>query len=144
MTLTDELKILDDKIKANQAQYDLGREAAKISALSSKDLLEKYEYLTGEDLEHRPSVLEKTKFQYFPLGAVLDNNVKMKTNTNKVNIRKKQDKHLIYNSQHSFIKFKDIDEFKKLSLDSMYKKLNDFKKISSLKLLIHKHMKIKS
>ena len=30
MTLTDELKILDDKIKANQAQYDLGREAAKI------------------------------------------------------------------------------------------------------------------
>ena len=41
MTLTDEVKIRDDKIKANQAQYDLGREAAKISALSSKDLLEK-------------------------------------------------------------------------------------------------------
>ena len=35
MTLTDELKILDDKIKVNQAQYDLGREAAKISALPS-------------------------------------------------------------------------------------------------------------
>ena len=43
MTLTDELKILDDKYKANQAQYNLGREAAKISALYSKDLLEKYE-----------------------------------------------------------------------------------------------------
>ena len=71
MTLTDELKILDDKIKANQAQYDLGREAAKISALSSKDLLEKYEYLTGEDLGHRPSVLEKTKFEYSPLGMSL-------------------------------------------------------------------------
>ena len=112
MTLTDELKILDDKIKANQAQYDLGREAAKISALSSKDLLEKYEYLTGEDLGHRPSVLEKTKFEYFPLGAVLADNVKKKTNTNKVNIKKKQDKNLIYNSQHSFKKFKDIDEFK--------------------------------
>ena len=48
MTLTDELKILDDKIKANHAQCDLGIEVAKISALSSKDLLEKYEYLTGE------------------------------------------------------------------------------------------------
>ena len=71
MTLTDELKILGDKIKANQAQYDLGREAAKISALSSKDLLEKYEYLTGEDLGHRPSVLEKTKFEYSPLGMSL-------------------------------------------------------------------------
>ena len=31
MTLTDEIKILDDKIKAGQAQYDLGREVAKIS-----------------------------------------------------------------------------------------------------------------
>ena len=50
MTLTDELKILGNNIKANQAQYDLVREAVKISALYSKDLLEKYEYLTGEDL----------------------------------------------------------------------------------------------
>ena len=71
MTLTDELKILDDKIKANQAQYDLGREEAKISALSSKDLLEKYKYLTGEDLGHKPSVLEKTKFEYSPLVQFL-------------------------------------------------------------------------
>ena len=57
----------DDKIKANQVQYDLGREAAKISALSSKDLFEKFEYLAGEDLGHRPSVLGKTKFEYIPL-----------------------------------------------------------------------------
>ena len=33
MTVTDELKIIDDKIKTNQAQYDLDREAANISAL---------------------------------------------------------------------------------------------------------------
>ena len=51
MTLTNELKILDNKIKANQAQYDLDREAAKISALSSKEL-DKYKYLTGEDLRY--------------------------------------------------------------------------------------------
>ena len=48
MKLTDELKILDDKIKANQVHCDLNREAAKISALSSKNL-DKYEYLTGDD-----------------------------------------------------------------------------------------------
>ena len=92
MTLTDELKILDDKIKANQAQYDLGREAAKISALSSKDLLKKYEYLTGEDLGHSSSMLEKTKFDYSLLGAILADNVKKKTNTNKVNIKKDKTK----------------------------------------------------
>ena len=63
-------------MKANLGQYDLGREAAKISALSSKDLLEKYEYLTGEDLGHRPSVLEKTKFEYSPLGMSLVNHSK--------------------------------------------------------------------
>ena len=83
--------------------------------------------MTGEDLGHRPSVFEKTKFGYSPLSTVLVDNVQMKTNTNKVNIKKKQDKNLINNSQHSFRKFKDIDEFKELSFDSMYKKLNDFK-----------------
>ena len=40
----------------------------------------------------------------------------------------KKDKKLIYNSQHSFTKFKDISEFKELSLDPMYKKLNDLKR----------------
>ena len=50
MTVNDQIKNLDHKIKSNQSQYDLGREAAKLSALSSKNLLDKYEYLTGEDL----------------------------------------------------------------------------------------------
>ena len=60
MTLTEQVKILDDKIKANKVQYDLEREAAKTSALSSGEL-EKYEYLTGEDLEYKPDVIQKTK-----------------------------------------------------------------------------------
>ena len=57
----------------------------------------------------------------------------IKTNINKVNIKKRKDKNLIYNSQHSFKTFEDIDELKELTLDSMYKKLNDFlKKINKL------------
>ena len=71
MTLTDELKILDDKIKANQVQYDLDREAVKISALSSKEL-DKYEYLAGEDLAYKPGVVEQVKFEYSPLGKVFN------------------------------------------------------------------------
>ena len=58
MAITDELKILEDKIKANPAQYDLDKDAAKISALSFKEL-DKYEYLTGEDLGYKPEVVEK-------------------------------------------------------------------------------------
>ena len=107
MTLTDELNILDDKIKANRAQYDLSREAAKISALSSKDILEKYEYLTGEDLGHKPSVFEKAKFEYSPLGMFLTNNTKNKTNKNRVDSKKKQNKYLVYDPQNSFSRFKN-------------------------------------
>ena len=72
------------------------------------------------------------------MGAVLANNAKKKTNTNKVSRKKnkkKQDKYLAYNSQLSFTKFKDIDEIKELSIDCMYKKVNDFKKkLISLKI----------
>ena len=49
MTRKDQIKILDDKIKANNAQYDLDRMNAEISAYSSGDL-PKYEYLTKKDL----------------------------------------------------------------------------------------------
>ena len=71
MTLTDELKILDETIKANQARCDLDREAAKISVLSSKEL-DKYENLTGEDLGHKPGKFEQAKFEYSPLGKVFN------------------------------------------------------------------------
>ena len=109
-------------------QYDLGKKAAEISALSSKDLLEKYEYLTGEDLGHKPNVFHKAKFEYSLLGIVLTNNTKSKTNKNIAYNKNKQAQYSVYNSQQSFVKFKDIDEFNELSLDSMYKKLNDSKK----------------
>ena len=69
MTVTDQIKILNRKIKQNESQYDLDREAAKISALSSNNL-DKYELLTGEDLGLKPSTVEQAKFEYFPLGKI--------------------------------------------------------------------------
>ena len=78
MTVTDQIKILDSKIKSNQEQYDLGREATKISVQSSKNLLEEHEYLTGEDLGYKPNVFEKTKSEYSPLGMSLNKLKKMR------------------------------------------------------------------
>ena len=72
MTVTDQIKILDKKIMQNEAQYDLYRKAAKVSALSS-NYLDKYEYLTGEDLGLKPSTVEQTKFEYSPLGKLFIN-----------------------------------------------------------------------
>ena len=45
------------QLKSNQAQYNLGGEAAKISALLPGKL-EKYEYLTGEDLGYKAGVVK--------------------------------------------------------------------------------------
>ena len=67
MTISDQIKILNKKIMQNEAQHDLDRKAAKISALSSNNL-DKYEYLTGEDLGLKPSTVEQAKFEYSPLG----------------------------------------------------------------------------
>ena len=71
MTLTEQVKILDDKIKAYKSQYDLDKQADKISALSSKEL-EKYEYLTSEDLGYKPDVIQRAKFEYSPLGGAFN------------------------------------------------------------------------
>ena len=71
MTIIEQVKILDDKIKSNKAQYDLDRETAKISALSSKEL-EKYEYVTAKDLGYEPEVIQRAKFEYSPLGEAFN------------------------------------------------------------------------
>ena len=58
-------------IRQNRADYDLHRKNAKISALSSGKL-DKYEYLTGEDLGYRPDPIQKANFEYSPLGQVFN------------------------------------------------------------------------
>ena len=59
----------------NEAQYDLDRKAAKISASSSNNL-HKYEYLTGGDLGLKPSTVKQAKIQYSPLGKVFNKGLK--------------------------------------------------------------------
>ena len=75
MIVKDQLKILDRKIKQNKADYDLYRQNPEISSLSSGDL-DKYEYLTGKDLEYKPSPLQKVKFEYSILGQVFNKGLK--------------------------------------------------------------------
>ena len=69
MTRKEQIKILDNKIKANNVQYDLDRMNTEISAYSSGDL-PKYEYLTKKDLGYKPDAFEQAKFEYSPLGKL--------------------------------------------------------------------------
>ena len=69
MTRKAQNKILDDKIEANNAQYNLDRMNAEMSAYSSGDL-PKYEYLIKKDLNYKSNSFEQAKFEYSPLGKV--------------------------------------------------------------------------
>ena len=123
MTLTEQVKTLDDKIKANKAQYEFDREAAKISTLSSKDL-EKYDYLTGEDLGYKPDVIQRAKFEYSPLGFF--NKVFKNNDKNKKVI--KHDNDLVYNSVQNFNKY-SLPNFNEISsIDSKFDRINKFYK----------------
>ena len=75
MTAADQIKILGRKVMQNEAQHDLDRKAAKISALSSNNF-DKYEYLTGEDLGLKPSTVEQARFEYSPLSKFLNKDLK--------------------------------------------------------------------
>ena len=65
MTQSDQIKILNDKIKAKNAQYDVNRLNAEISAYSSGDL-DKYEFLTKQDLKYKPDALNKQNLHILP------------------------------------------------------------------------------
>ena len=149
MTITNQIKILDRKILQNEAQYDLDRKAAKISVLSSNNL-DKYEYLTGEELGLKPSTTEQAKFEYSPLGKIFnkvlskddkkeglfkrliniedknEEQLKLLSNANKSISYIKNKSDYNYENNFAFYKFyRDLQNFKDRSLESKY---NDIKR----------------
>ena len=68
---------IEDQIKDEKLQYDINREATKISALSSGKL-DKYEYLTGEEIlpSNQQQIIEQAKFTYSPLGKAIEKQIK--------------------------------------------------------------------
>ena len=67
----------DDQIRDEKLQYDINRKAAIISALSSNKI-NKYEYLTGEEIlpSNRQQIIEQAKFTYSPLGKAFEKQIK--------------------------------------------------------------------
>ena len=85
ITCKEQIKILNDKIKATNEQFDLDRINAEISAYSNDDL-DKYEFLTKQDLKYKPDTLEQAKVTYSPLGKVFNDGLNKKDKTKKVGI----------------------------------------------------------
>ena len=148
MTRKEQNKILDDKIKANNAQYNLDRMNAEISAYSSGDL-HKYEYLTKKDLGYKPDAFEKAKFEYSPLGKVftdgLDKSDKSEGLLKRLkNIEDKSNNQLltIKNISRPAIKgknngnvsdeYKTIQDFKQVLIDKNILKLSSVKNFDNI------------
>ena len=68
---------INDQIRDEQLQYDINREAAKISAISPGKI-HKNEYLTGEDMvpSNQQEIIEQAKFSYSPLGEAFEKQTK--------------------------------------------------------------------
>ena len=148
MTRKEQNKILDDKIKANNAQYDLVIMNAEISAYSSGDL-PKYEYLTKKDLGYKPDAFEQAKFEYLPLGKVFTDGLDKPDKNEGLlkrlkNIEDKSNNQLltIKNISRSAIKgknngnvsdeYKTIQDFKQELIDKNILKLSGVKKFDDI------------
>ena len=129
MTRKEQNKILDDKIKANNAQYNLDRMNAEISAYSSSDL-PKYEYLTKKDLNYKPNAFEQAKFEYSPLGKVFIDGL---DKSDKKEGLLKRLKNIEDKSSNQLLALKDINSpaIKGNDNDDHYH--NDYKKIKAIK-----------
>ena len=131
---------INGQIKDEKLQYDINREAAKISALSSGKL-HKYEYLTGEDIlpSNQQQIIEQTKFTYSPLGKAFKKQTKTIKDHGKNQAEAleklepiegskaiKYDNESLQQKQETYNKLFDekLDEIQKLSREIDYKNLN--------------------
>ena len=80
--------IINDQVRDEKLQYDINREATKISALSSGKI-HQYEYLTSEDIlpSNQQQIIEQTKFADSPLGKAFEKQIKTIEDRGKKQIR---------------------------------------------------------
>ena len=121
MSISKKIKTIDNKIEQNKAQYELDRQTAKISALSSGNV-SKYEFLAGKDVLPEKDLLEKASTMKRFEQLLLDKELKAQTDiakkhcqkldntynfdqitkTEKPTFKKCNRSNLIYNTKHSF------------------------------------------
>ena len=77
-----------DKIKDEKLKNNINREAAKISA-SSSGKIDKYEYLTGEEISpsDQSTIIKQAMFTYSPLGKGFEKQIKTIEEQGKKQIR---------------------------------------------------------
>ena len=100
---------IEDQIKDENLQYDINREAAKISALSSGKI-DKYEYLTGEEIlpSNQQHIIQQAKFSYSPLGKAFEKQIKTIKDQGEKQVKSIQGKQLVNNNNNDDYKDKRL------------------------------------
>ena len=123
---------IDDRIRDENIQYDINREVAKISVLSSGKI-DKYEYLTGEEIlsSNQKQIIEQAKFTFFSLGKAFGKQIKTiedqgkkqikAINTNNTNEHSYKDELLISKERKTF---KNICNERLDKIEELTKKIN--------------------
>ena len=121
---------IEDQIKDKKLQYDINREAAKISALSSGKL-DKYEYLTGEEIlpSNQQQIIQQAKFNYSPLGKAIEKQIKTIKDQGEKQVKAIQDKQIvnINKDKDKLLLSKEREIFK----DIYNKRLNEIEEMSN-------------
>ena len=132
MSISEKMKAINNKIQQNKAQYNLDRQTAKISALSSRNV-SKYEFLTGKDVLPEKDLLEKAvmmqRSEYSPLGKELKKQASIAEKQYQdfdvfnhdekeepLKIEKEEplttdDLSLFYNNKYTFSEFKNVGKY---------------------------------
>ena len=124
---------IEDQIKDEKLQYDINREAAKISALSSGKL-DKYEYLTGEEIlpSNQQQITQQTKFNYSPLGKAIEKQRKTIEDQGKKQVEAIQDNKQLVNINKDV--YKDellLSKEREIFKDISNKKLNKIEELNN-------------
>ena len=100
---------MNDKIKDEKLQYDINREAGKISALLSGKI-EKHEYLTGEEIlsSDQSRIIEQTRCTYSPLDKEFEKQIKAIDEQGKQLVKSNDEKESLIHSKQNEI-FKELN-----------------------------------
>ena len=123
---------IEDQIRNEKLQYDINREAAKISALLSGKI-DKYEYLTGEDIlpSNQQQIIEQAKFTYTPLGTAFEKQTKTIKDQGEKQVKSIQDKQLVNNNDDDYKDKLLLSKEREIFKDIYNKRLDKIEKINN-------------
>ena len=126
---------IEDQIKDEKLQYDINREAVKITALSSGKI-DKYEYLTGEEIlpSNQQQILQQAKFNCSPLGKALEKQIKSIEDQGKKQVKAIQDNKQSVNINIDKDDYKDkllLSKEREIFKDIYNKRLNKIEEMNN-------------